>query len=125
MVATGLALELVSPSFLAFEHRAEAFFFFQPLPSIEASLWSGLIAFAGAYVAGVRFVIPAIAFFCITTALAFHLLVSIAEPFQSISYFEVAARNSLGSILGLIVFVLAAELGTVLSTSRTASLEAA
>jgi hypothetical protein len=118
MVAAGLLLDITTPRIFDYDLQPNQFFFFQLLPSLEAAVWSGLVAFVGAYVAGVRFVIPAIAYFSLISVLAFHLLFLIAQPAQPISYLEIAARNSLGTALGLVVVVVAAELGTTLSRKR-------
>jgi len=118
MVVAGILLELIAPQIFEYELHPNQFFYFQPLPSLEAAMWPGLVVFLGAYIAGVRFVVPAIAYYSIITAFAFHIIYLIAQPAQPMSYFEIAARNSLGTALGLVVVVVAAELGTALSRKR-------
>ena len=118
MVLAGVVRDVITPRIFDYDLHPNQFLYFQLLPSLEGALWSGLVVFVGAFVAGVRFVIPAIVYYSSMTALAFHILFLIAKPAEPMSYLEIAARNSLGAALGLVVVVLAAELGTSLSRKR-------
>jgi hypothetical protein len=118
MVALSLLYDFIDPTLFKFQFTPDQFFFIQLLPTLEVLFWLGLIVLIGAFVAGVRFVIPAIVFFSATTATGFHLLFLIAEPMQQIGYLEIVARNSPSTALGLLVTVFAAEVGTKLAGER-------
>lgn len=124
MIVVGIGLGFV-PSVFQYSFPPDQFLLFQFLPSMESALKFAVAAFAGAYIARVPFIIPTIAYLTVGSLWSFHILVKIAEVVQPISFFEVAARNSLGTAIALIAAVIGAELGTRLSiTSNQDLLEA-
>lgn len=119
MIVGNLLVDLFRPTFFEYQFRLDQFFFFfQWLPFIEGALWTGLIIFSGAYVARVRFVIPAIGYFVVLSVTSFHMLQRIAKSVQPMPYDEVVARNSLGAALTLLVIVAAAEMGTAFAKRK-------
>ena len=118
VVSIGLAF---LPELFPFAPAHDQFFLSQPLPTIEQSLKMVVAAFAGAYVARVPFVLPAILYYVAATSYVFYVLVLIAEPAGPVSYVEIAARNSIGAGVGLIATALGAHLGFKASESRTES----
>ena len=120
MTAASIALGFI-PSFFQFVPPApneDPFFMSQLLPTIEQSLRIGAAAFLGAYVARVPFIFAAIVYYVGMTLFAFYVLTLIAEPVEPVSIYEVAARNSIGTGVGLIAAVVGANLGVQLSNAQ-------
>lgn len=113
MTAVAIVLDFI-PSFFQFVPFApteDPFFMSQPLPTMEQSLKIGIAACVGAYFARVPFVIAA-AFYHVGMSLwSFYVITLIAEAVQPVSIFEVTARNSIGTGIGLIAAVVGAILG--------------
>ncbi len=117
MIAVSIGLALL-PEFFPFSPAHDQFFLSDPLPTLEQSLKMVVATFAGAYVARVPFVLPAILYYVAVTAYVFYVLVLVAEPVAPVSYVEIAARNSIGASVGLIATALGAHLGFKASKSR-------
>ncbi len=97
----------------------ERFFLSQLLPTIEESLKIAIAAFFGAYLARVPFVLTTIVYYTGISIYIFYILTLIAEPVQTVTMFEVAARNSVGVAFGLAAAVLGAEIGSRLSYGKS------
>ena len=117
-------LELLPSAAFFHAYEPGRFFYFQALPALVGCAYSGLIAFTGALVARIRFLIPVVLYFCVTNSLSIYLLVELTKTFEPTGYLELAARNSVGSALGLIAVVVSVELGTMISNRKSVNLEA-
>jgi len=120
MIAASIAQPFI-PSFFPFTPPAadaDPFFMSQPLPTIEQSLRIGVAAFIGAYFARVPFVLATIVYYVAMTLFAFYVLTLIAEPVEPVSIFDVAARNAIGTGIGLVTAVVGAYLGFQLHNAR-------
>ena len=118
MTAASIGLALI-PSLFPFTLADDQFFLSQPLPTIEESLKMAIATFFGAYVARVPFVVATIVYYSGLAIWAFYVLTLVAEPVQPVSIFEVAARNSIGSVIGLLAAVAGADLGMRFKESQS------
>lgn len=117
MFVTGIVLDMLPNPYGAYG-SPERFLNFSPIPTIWGGIEIGFAAFVGAYIAKVRFVIPAISFTIVVTVLIVFSLQGLTEPFEPRPVSEIVGRNSINSIVALGGAIAGAVLGTRVANRR-------
>lgn len=112
MLAVGLLFDFL-PSIPTPHYRI--FDFFWVFPGLESAVLVFVAAAAGAFVARVRFVVPAIAFTALSWALGVYILNQIGAPMGQDNILELAGSNILGLLFGIIGAGLGARIGEKIS----------
>jgi hypothetical protein len=117
MLVTGLILDALPNPYGAYG-SPERFLYFSLWPTFWGGIEIGFAAFVGAYVANVRFVIPAIFFTVMVTVLTVIFLHDLAEPFEPQPIGEIVGRNSINFVVALGGAIIGAKLGTWIANRR-------